>query len=397
LAANPALCDTLRTVSDQLATGTQRRQFQASVVNALEIGAQRWAETTLGWNRITVRKGQQEVAGHRPAIDQFQRRGRKPVEHRLPALHTDIRTHLEPHVQQDPTFRTTTLYRRVTAKAVRKELAALDGYTDETLPSERTIGSLLNHLGFLARKVFKSKPAKKIKQTDAIFEQMRKVNAQADSSRGVLRLSMDAKAAIKVGPFSRGGYNRLGTCAADHDFKPTCVLQLFGIFLPRYHDSYFFFNESRVTADLIVDCLAYAWPNLQDRYGPTQKLVLNLDNGPENHSRRTQFLKRIVDFAHAEHIRTTLAYYPPYHSKYNPIERVWGILKNYWCGELLDSREKVLGLAESMTWRQRHPFVTMLPGTYEKGKKLHASEMAQYESRVKRLPTLEPWFVDIGV
>ena len=397
MAANPALCDTLRTVSDQLATGTQRRQFQASVVNALEIGAQRWAETTLGWNRITVRKGQQEVAGHRPAIDQFQRRGRKPVEHRLPALHTDIRTHLEPHVQQDPTFRTTTLYRRVTAKAVRKELAALDGYTDETLPSERTIGSLLNHLGFLARKVFKSKPAKKIKQTDAIFEQMRKVNAQADSSRGVLRLSMDAKAAIKVGPFSRGGYNRLKTCASDHDFKPECVLQLFGIFLPRYHQSYFFFNESRVTADMIVDCLEYAWPDLQERYGPIHKLVINLDNGPENHSRRTQFLKRIVDFAHQESVPTALAYYPPYHSKYNPIERVWGILENHWNGELLDSREKVLGFAESMTWRDHHPSVTMLPGTYEKGKKLTASEMAQYESMVQRLPKLEPWFVDIEV
>ena len=397
MAANPALCDTLRTVSDQLATGTQRRQFQASVVNALEIGAQRWAETTLGWNRITVRKGQQEVAGHRPAIDQFQRRGRKPVEHRLPALHTDIRTHLEPHVQQDPTFRTTTLYRRVTAKAVRKELAALDGYTDETLPSERTIGSLLNHLGFLARKVFKSKPAKKIKQTDAIFEQMRKVNAQADSSRGVLRLSMDAKAAIKVGPFSRGGYNRLKTCASDHDFKPECVLQLFGIFLPRYHQSYFFFNESRVTADMIVDCLEYAWPDLQERYGPIHKLVINLDNGPENHSRRTQFLKRIVDFAHQESVPTALAYYPPYHSKYNPIERVWGILENHWNGELLDSREKVLGFAESMTWRYHHPSVTMLPGTYEKGKKLTASEMAQYESMVQRLPKLEPWFVDIEV
>jgi hypothetical protein len=384
-------------VSGQLATGTQRRQFQAAVVNALGIGAQLWVETTLGWNRVTVRKGQQELADHRPAMDQFHLRGRKPVEHRLPALHADIRNHLEPNVQQDPTFRTTTLYRRVTATAVRKELAELDAYTDETLPSERTIGSILNHLGFLARKVFKSKPAKKIKQTDAIFAQMRTVNTQADGSRGVLRLSMDAKAAIKVGPFSRGGYNRLKTCASDHDFQPDCVLQLFGIFLPRYHDSYFFFNESRVTADMIVDCLEFAWPELQQRYGPTHKLVINLDNGPENHSRRTQFLKRIVDFAQEESVNTTLAYYPPYHSKYNPIERVWGILENHWRGELLDSREKVLGLAESMTWRNRHPSVTMLPGTYETGKKLKAPEMARYESMVERLPKLEPWFVVINV
>ena len=377
--------------------GTQRRQFQASIVNALDIGAQRWVETTLGWNRVTVRKGQHEMAGSLPGIDNFHLRGRKPVEHRLPALRTDIKNNLEPNVQQDPTFRTTTLYRRVTAKTVRKELEEYDGYTDETLPSVRTICSILNTLGFLARKVIKSKPAKKIKQTNAIFEQVRKTNTEADLSRGVLRLSMDAKAAIKVGPFSRRGYNRLGKCASDHDFKPDCVLQLFGIFLPRYHHSYFFFNESRVTADLIVDCLEYVWPDLQERYGPTKNLVLNLDNGPENHSRRTQFMKRIVDFAHAHNVRTNLAYYPPYHSKYNPIERVWGVLENHWCGELLDSREKVLGLAESMTWRGCHPTVTMLSGSYEKGKKLNALEMARYESLIERLPGLEPWFVDIKV
>ena len=43
-------------------------------------------------------------------------------------------------------------------------------------------------------------------------------------------------------------------------------------------------------------------------------------------------------------------YYPPYHSKYNPIERCWGVLEVYWNGELLDSEEAVLGFAANMTY-----------------------------------------------
>ena len=50
-----------------------------------------------------------------------------------------------------------------------------------------------------------------------------------------------------------------------------------------------------------------------------------------------------------------LAYYPPYHSKYNPIERCWGVLEVYWNGELLDSEAAVLGFAGSMTYGGKHP------------------------------------------
>ena len=43
-----------------------------------------------------------------------------------------------------------------------------------------------------------------------------------------------------------------------------------------------------------------------------------------------------------------LAYYPPYHSKYNPIERVWGV-ENHWNGDILDEIETVVNFAQTMT------------------------------------------------
>ena len=131
------------------------------------------------------------------------------------------------------------------------------------------------------------------------------------------------------------------------------------------------------------------------RFLRVKTLVINLDNGPENHSRRTQFLKRMVGFAREARLDIELAYYPPYHSKYNPIERCWGILELHWNGALLDSVEAVLGYAEAMTWRGGHPEVVLVETEYSKGVKLSREEMEALESEVTRLPSLERWFVSI--
>ena len=60
-------------------------------------------------------------------------------------------------------------------------------------------------------------PPKRVPQTDAIFERLSEVNPQADEAPDTLRLSLDAKATVNVGPFSRKGRSRTGTEAADHD------------------------------------------------------------------------------------------------------------------------------------------------------------------------------------
>ncbi len=64
-------------------------------------------------------------------------------------------------------------------------------------------------------------------------------------------------------------------------------------------------------------------------------VLINLDNGPKKHSRCTQFIQRLVDYVDATQITVQLAYYSPYHSKHNPIERVWGGLDQHWNGSLL--------------------------------------------------------------
>jgi hypothetical protein len=80
------------------------------------------------------------------------------------------------------------------------------------------------------------------------------------------------------------------TVAFDHDFSNCPALTPYGIFLPEESELFLFFVQSKLTADCIVDILEQWWNSVKDRFVHIHKLVINQDNGPENHSRRTQFM-----------------------------------------------------------------------------------------------------------
>ena len=184
--------------------------------------------------------------------------------------------------------------------------------------------------------------------------------------------------------------------AADHDFQPTGTVTPVGIFLPATDELFLYGVASKVTSDCLVDRLAQWWEAVRARFAHITTLVINLDNGPENHSRRTQFMKRIIEFVQHYQVSLRLAYYPPYHSKYNPVERCWGILETHWNGALLDSIDTVLRFASSMTWKGVHPVVDLVTTTYQTGVKLTKEAMEVLETQLTRLPDLPKWFVDIS-
>src|SRR5205809_438746 len=161
---------------------------------------------------------------------------------------------------------------------------------------------------------------------------------------------------------------------------------VFGLFLPDTKDLSLWLTPSKVTSDFIVDRLEEWWQRRRENYRSVRTLLLDLDNGPENHGNRSQFLNRLVRFAQAEQLRVRLAYYPPYHSKYNPIERCWGILENHWNGALLDSLDTVLRFAATMTWKGTHPIVDLVTTTYQTGVTLTKEAMEVVETQITRLP-----------
>ena len=154
--------------------------------------------------------------------------------------------------------------------------------------------------------------------TDASFAAVTTVNQAADAAADTLRVSLDAKATVKIGPFSRRGRRRLAVAAADHDCQPEASVTPVGLLLPERDERFLYGVTSRVTSDCLVDCLTRWWDSVRARFPHSTTLVLNLDNGPENHRRRTQFMHRLVQFAQQFCLTVRLAYYPPDHSKYQP-------------------------------------------------------------------------------
>jgi len=141
-------------------TGSERRRFLARTVEQLGPGGQRRAERELGWSRVTIRKGQRELASGMTCVDAFALRGRKRAEAHLPTLLADLEAIVSGQSQADPTFRTTRLYTRLTAGEVRRQLIAQHGYRDEQLPCVQTIGAKLNALGYYPQTVAKTQPQK---------------------------------------------------------------------------------------------------------------------------------------------------------------------------------------------------------------------------------------------
>ena len=168
-----------------------------------------------------------------------------------------------------------------------------------------------------------------------------------------------------------------------------------GILVPQSGELTLTMGLSAKTSDFVVDALEVWWQENQSRFPQVKELVINADNGPETNSQRTQFLQRMVDFADRTGLRLHLVYYPPYHSKYNPIERCWGVLERHWNGTLLSSVERVLEWAKTMTWKGLPPVVHLCEKVYAKGIRLGKAAKRKLEQRLQRSATLPKWDIRI--
>ena len=126
------------------------------------------------------------------------------------------------------------------------------------------------------------------------------------------------------------------------------------------------------------------WGQVNGGLAHIRRLVIYLDNGPNCSGSRTQFLKRIVEFADWSGREIRLVYYPPYHSKYNPVERCWSSLERKWGGTLLTCLAVILDCARRMMWMGQHPTVGELNGGYRDGVRLTKAQMKPIEARLER-------------
>lgn len=223
------------------------------------------------------------------------------------------------------------------------------------------------------------------------------MNTQADADKTTLRISIDTKATINVGEYSRGGRSRgiVAVKALDHDMCHKKKLVPGGILEPVTGRSFLFFGTHFKTSDFMADGILLWWEERKKELSGLKTLVINLDNGPECNGHRTQFLHRMIEFANISGLCIRLAYYPPYHSKYNGIERYWAGLEKSWNGYLLSSVDVVLNRAKNFFWKGIRTVACLLDTTYEKGVKICGNEKAVLEQKLQRSSTLNWWDITI--
>ena len=181
-ALSPEQISDLRLAASKM-TGATRRAFEAEMTLKYCEGNPLWAATVFGWGRQTVALG---LAEKRTGImclgAQSAFSGRPRWEDKHPEAAETLCALAESHAQQDPTFRTRLAYTRLTSKAALRELRQ-QGFEEAALPSPSTMSNVLNRLGFRLRKVVKAKPQKKVQETDAIFDNIKKKTSKPPSRR----------------------------------------------------------------------------------------------------------------------------------------------------------------------------------------------------------------------
>ena len=295
-------------------------------------------------------------------------------------------------------LRNTFAYTRVTAKAVRQKLIDEKGWDEDSLPHIRTFNNILNRQGYKLRKVEKTKLEKSPGNRCHLCKRSQgRVREEASQRDKTLQISIDCKATVNPGDFSRGGTGKgaAATKALDHDMATKDKMISFGILNLENDQLHVVYGQSCKTSDFICDALEQWWESVKEGYRHIDELVIYADNGPENNSHRTWFLLRMIGFARKTGLKIHLVYYPPYHSKYNPVERSWAFLEKHRGGALLNTGTTVLEWTKSMRWRCVNPIVSLLDRVYEKVLKLNKSGLAKIQPYILRNPKLKKLDVTI--
>lgn len=321
---------------------------------------------------IRIAKGESNLS---PSIET---RGRKKITETFPDLKNDLEEIIKNSTFTDPHFATEEQYIELTLDVIMEKLINIDKYKLKH-PGRSTVADLLNKMDYKLKTVKRVKPLKKIEKTDTIFENVNKKKEEAFQGENTGLISIDTKDKVLIGPYSRKGKSRTLVEAVDHELTNRCLTP-FGILDIKNNQPYFYNFINKPTSSAIVDCID---DYLSDKN--YKKLVILLDNGPDNSGCRTAFIKDIIDLSIKYNIEIELVYYPPYHSKYNPVERLWSRLERIWNGFLLTTEEMCNNFMRNLTWMGNKAKVQFITKKYEKGIKYTKKYMTELENKyVKR-------------
>jgi hypothetical protein len=353
-----------------------RRRYAGLEALKLKLGGRNYIARILKCSRRTVTKGAKEVSGLSGKETEARIRaaggGRKPYAHLWEDIDEKFLEVLREHTAGDPmdaTVRWTDLTPGEIATALREDHGIR--------VSKWVVRQLLKKHEYRRRQAQKKCTMKRdIPHRNEQFENIARLTAEYRADGNPV-LSMDTKKKEHLGNFYRAGhlYTLEPVLTNDHDFTSSAT----GIIIPHslYDEElnigYMQIGTSHDTSEFVCDSLRYWWYTYgRPRFPQATSILIKCDGGGSNDARHYLFKQDLQALADEIGVEIRIAHYPPYCSKYNPIEhRLFPHVTRACQGVVFTSIELVKELMEKThTKTGLKAFVHIIDKVYQTGRKV---------------------------
>jgi len=302
----------------------------------------------LNLNKHTVRKGQNELLSENLLPEGQTRKkggGRKKKVETIFNIINIFLLLLVDFTAGNP-MNSKTLWTNLTCKQISDLLKkqAID-------VSVNVVKQLFKKCGFVKRKLFKNRTMKVVENRNLQFENIAKLKNEFLNDELPI-LSIDTKKKEMLGNFYRDGklYTTAPIEVNDHDFNSFAegVIIPHGIYDLKNNKCYLTIGKSKDTAEFMCDNIEYHWNNsIKKLYPNKNKLLILCDGGGSNSCLHYVVKEQFKKLAEKLQIEITIAHYPAYCSKWNPIEhKAFCHITRAWQGVVFDNYNIVKELAQ---------------------------------------------------
>ena len=256
-----------------------------------------------------------------------------------------------------------------------REIAKLILEKHQLKTSNTVVKKLLRTHGFRRRKAQKKITMGRVKNRNEQFENVKRLREEYTKAGNPI-LSVDTKKKEKIGNFHREGrlYTQETIEVNDHDFSSYAhgVVIPHGIYDLAQNHGYIHLGTSKDTSQFACDSILHWWMSGGKNLYPNATSILILcDGGGSNSSRYYIFKEELQRITTIIGIEIRIAHYPPYCSKYNPIEhRLFPHVTRACQGVVFKSIEIVKELiSKTKTSTGLRVTVTLFEKVYETGRK----------------------------
>lgn len=374
----------------------QKRQFVALIANRHGIHGVILVCSILGINRKTVYRGRHELrAGEHLDGDRVRKKGggRKSTLSVHPEYINIFREIVEFDIAGLPQD-ANTQWLRLTPQQIRC-IFAEQYHIDISL---YTVRQIIKAEGYTRRKPLKTNAMADSQERDEQFDKIAQQLKECEQNGNPV-FSIDTKKKELLGNFRRDNgtaYTKEAVRVNDHDYSTFANGKMVphGIYDVNKNTGYMTFGLDHDTAEFACDCFAQQWEQRIRHIYPNAKIILMLcDGGGSNNARSWLWKWSLIQLAKKLGINIRVAHYPPYCSKWNPIEhRLFSQISRTWSGAVFNTVEEASELASrTRTKTGLAVFTSINRRTYETKKVRDPLFQSECDSHIVKDDCLPKW------